>query len=588
MSSFEVVRARFTDAGVGEAALKEPKLTNWPVVYTIDNRREVYVGETLNASARMAQHLQRADRQELEQLRVVVDPEFNKSACLDLESHLIQLFAGEGRMTVLNRNSGIVDANYFRRDEYRAKFDDIFEELRREGLFELTRAEIVNSDLFKYSPFKALNEGQAAALENIVESLIASLEQDAATTIVVQGDPGTGKTIIAIYLMKLIADIAAWRDVDAGDEGSVFSDFFLEGNRERFQGVRVGLVVPQQSLRATLKTVFKKTPGLTESMVMDPYQAASVEDRFDVLIVDEAHRLSQRSTQGSGVRNAQYSRITENLFGSDDLTKTQLDWIREVSAHQILLVDAEQAIRPGDLPRETLSALTRQAKRENRWFGLHSQMRVSAGDDYVGYIRSIFSNEHPDPTPQAFGEYRLEFFDDAGEMHDEILRLNETHELSRLLAGYGWKWVSKNDKSKFDIEIDGRAWKWNVADKDWVASNTSPYEVGSIHVIQGYDLNYAGVIVGPELRFDTARERMVLDRSRYFDQRGKQNNRQLGITYSDDDVLEYVLNIYGVLLTRGIRGTFVYVTDPELREHLRPFFSFGGSTRYVPESGLPQ
>ena len=98
-------------------------------------------------------------------------------------------------------------------------------------------------------------------------------------------------------------------------------------------------------------------------------------------------------------------------------------------------------------------------------------------------------------------------------------------------------------------------------------------EVGSIHTVQGYDLNYAGVIIGADLGFDPVTQKMVFNRENYHDKKGKENNPRLGIVYTDEDLLDYVKNIYRVLLTRGIRGTFVYVVDPYLREYLRPFFS---------------
>ena len=98
------------------------------------------------------------------------------------------------------------------------------------------------------------------------------------------------------------------------------------------------------------------------------------------------------------------------------------------------------------------------------------------------------------------------------------------------------------------------------------------HEVGSIHTIQGYDLNYAAVIIGADLVFDPEASEIRIDRTNYFDTKGKENNRVLGITYSDEDLLRYIRNIYGVLLTRGIRGTFVHICDPELRKYLGKFF----------------
>lgn len=95
----------------------------------------------------------------------------------------------------------------------------------------------------------------------------------------------------------------------------------------------------------------------------------------------------------------------------------------------------------------------------------------------------------------------------------------------------------------------------------------------SIRTIQGYDLNYAGVIIGRDLRYDRERQALVFDRNHYYDAKGKENNRVRGISYTDEDILRFVRNIYCVLLTRGMLGTYVYVCDPDLREHLRPYLT---------------
>lgn len=102
-------------------------------------------------------------------------------------------------------------------------------------------------------------------------------------------------------------------------------------------------------------------------------------------------------------------------------------------------------------------------------------------------------------------------------------------------------------------------------------SPTSINEVGSIHTAQGYDLNFAGVIIGPDLRYDPVARRLFIVRDSYFDTKRKSNNKMLGFEYTDEDLLTYIANIYAVLLTRGIRGTYVYVCDPELRKYLADF-----------------
>ena len=109
---------------------------------------------------------------------------------------------------------------------------------------------------------------------------------------------------------------------------------------------------------------------------------------------------------------------------------------------------------------------------------------------------------------------------------------------------------------------------WNRTDKDWINSPTSIDEVGSIHTVQGYDLNYAGVIIGPDLRLDPKSGEVRFHRESYFDRKGKENLTKLGRKVTDDELREFVINIYRVLLTRGILGTYVYVCDPALRDYV--------------------
>ena len=197
-------------------------------------------------------------------------------------------------------------------------------------------------------------------------------------------------------------------------------------------------------------------------------------------------------------------------------------------------------------------------------------MRVRAGEDCVDYIQQVL---HPGAfesglTPRRFEDYEFRMFNNLDSMRKRIVELEDSHGLARLLAGYAWDWKSKSDRNAFDIEIDGCRLRWNSTATDWINAPGSINEVGSIHTVQGYDLNFAGVIIGPELRYDPVGRRLFIDRAAYRDKKGKENNPLLGKVYTDDDLLRYVVNIYGVLLTRGMLGTLVYVCDADLRAHL--------------------
>lgn len=580
-SNFRVEPIPFSPRGVDAwTGLDDQRFRNWPVVYTLDDERSVYVGETGDAMKRLRDHLASESKQGLRKARVVIGDEFNKSVCLDLESYLINLFMGDGELKVLNGNFGQVDRDYFRRDHYQKSFGEIFDALREQGLFARSLPEIENRDLFKLSPFKALTPDQASAVEDIVEGLISGLGSGSSTLSLVEGEPGTGKTVVAIYLMKLLRDIGRARVDDPVDEDARFAAFFEQARIELMRDLRIGLVVPQQSLRLSIARVFAKTPGLERAMVLSPFQVGGTAEHFDLLVVDEAHRLNQRAAQASGPLNAMFRDITVQLFGADDLAKTQLDWVRAKSNHQILFVDSLQTVRPADLPSEHLAAVALEARRNKLHQRLRTQHRIRrAGEDYVAYVRSMLAGNAPAPKPDRFEPYDLRFFDDLKPMREEILRRDASEGLARLLAGYAWEWKSKSDPDAADIEIDDLELQWNRTDKDWVASAGSLEEVGSIHTIQGYDLNYAGVIVGPDLGYDMSERRLIFNRERYFDRQGMRNNNQLGIRYGDKDILAYVRNIYAVLLTRGILGTFVYVCDPQLREYVRPYFTCADAPR---------
>ncbi|MDO5634400.1 MAG: DUF2075 domain-containing protein [Micrococcus sp.] len=562
------------------------QLSNWPAVYVIDNQRQVYVGETTNVAARRRQHWDDPKKSALTTMRVVLHEKFNKSAALDLESFLIQRIGGDSGRQSLNGNLGLRQHDYYRREEYRELFEEIFERLLAEKVFSQSREQIINSTLFKLSPFKSLTADQEASLAEIVRGILAAEDPAAVGPFVVQGGPGTGKTVLGVFLMKLLADLARLlEDPDEADLSTdeAFHSIFTPDNHERLRrhlvgnDLKIGIVVPQQSLRRSLQKVFRTTPGLHPNMVMDPWDVGKKkhEEMYDVLIVDEAHRLNLRASQSSGMQNALFPQINADLFGRDDLAYTQLDWIIDRSHHQILLLDPLQTVRPADLDRRTVDGLLDRARTEHRYHALTSQLRVEASDDYVDFFGALLRGHGP--AAPGLGEYELRMFTDFGAMHQKILKRNEQHGLARLAAGYAWPWQSKPTKSNpdpvdWDIELDGVRLPWNRTDKEWVTSPGAEHEVGSIHTLQGYDLNYTGVVIGPDLVWNEAEQRVQFVRPDYFDKRGKRDNVQLGRTYTDEDLREYVINIYNVLLTRGVRGTYLYVVDPGLRAQFARWF----------------
>lgn len=571
---FEIERLPFDAEGIDRGSREIVRFRDWPVVYTLNDAQRVYVGESMSAVKRMRQHLENEQKRSLTTMRLVLSEEFNKSVCLDLESRLIELVHGDGQFVVLNRNTGIVDVGYYMRESYQRAFDEIFDELRQHGLLQRSVRQIENTELFKYSPFKSLNHDQHAAVEQILQGLVRDLEQDRRGVSVVRGEPGTGKTIVAMYLLKMLCDIGSHPADDEVDPDEMFSEFFQDETRELLEGLELAFVIPGESLRGTVKKVISRIPGMRRVFVGTAFQVAEQDKQFDLVVVDEAHRLTQYGAQAHGTLTKQYGEITQRLFGEMDPTKNQLDWLRKTSRMVLLMLDQEQSVRPMDIPRAELDVVVREAAERDRLHPLVTQMRAAGGNDYIRYARQLMSQTPPD-RHLGFGEYEFTMYDDMAQMVQRIRDLEAQHGLCRMVAGFAWDWTSrasrKEKRTAHDFVIDGVALTWNGTTSDWLGSRTSADEVGSIHTLQGYDLNYAGVIIGPDLRFDPQTQRLYADRDHYRDKKGKASNRKRGQETTDDDLLRYITNIYSVLLTRGMRGTFVYVCDPELRRHLSRF-----------------
>lgn len=565
MTGFEIKRFDFEAHEVLGETVKDNRLSDWPVVYTIDNDRFIYVGESQHVDKRMAQHLKDEKKSRLRRIRVVVDETFNRSVCHDLESTLIRWLSGDEKKKykLLNGNVGITNANYYRRDEYRETFRDIFDQLQAEGVFKSSIAEIENSDLFKLSPYKALNPEQEAVVEVVMEGLAADIESGVSSFSVIQGDPGTGKTIVAIYLLKLMRDLAEFTRDDEEPE-SRLGELFVDGNHQLFRDLRIGLVIPQGSLRSSIEKVFKKVPALAGVRILNAFAVGDSDQGWDILLVDEAHRLTQYAAQSSGPLNGRYKKITTKLFGEPlNPSKNQLDWIRAKAKHTILMLDTEQAVRPADIEPEVFERAITEASRSGRRYHLMSQMRVAGGNDYIEFVRKLFSDTPPSSVPD-FGNYDFRIYTNFAQMRADLRRREEESGLARLVAGYAWDWESRYDPQVYDITIAGESMRWNGTKKDWINSADAAEEVGSIHTVQGYDLNYAGVIIGGDLRRDPATSVLRADRQAYRDSAGKVNNDLRQRKTTDDDLLRYIRNIYRVLMTRGMRGTYVYATDPHV------------------------
>ena len=543
--------------------------SDWPVVYILNNKHEAYVGETTDVSIRSNQHWANEVRKKLDKINIIADETFNKSSILDLESFLIKYMSADNQFKLQNGNNGLQNHNYYQREMYETKFREIWLQLKSKGLVKNDLKVIANSDLFKYSPYKALTVDQYMIVNSILSDLSKLVNKKEPGTFVVEGGAGTGKTILGIYILKLLvqAKDSSQIEIEEDQVEQNLSEILKINNA--VDDLRIGLVIPMENLRTTLKKVFKSIKGLNSNMVLSPHDVGKDDTIYDLLIVDEAHRLRRRKNL------TQYKTFDDNNrrmnLGNEG---TELDWILLKSKYQIFFYDENQSIKPTDIRKEDFEKIMNRKNYHS--YSLTTQLRcLLGGNEYIDYIKAIFSSKPPKKKID-FKKYDLKIFDNVNEMVEDIKKKDSEYGLCRNIAGYAWRWnskgkhmpldstISRDYEGIFDLDIDGYKYIWNSQAYDWINSKNAINEIGSIHTTQGFDLNYTGLIIGNELKYDLDRNEFVLDRKNYYDVKGKSDT-------TDEELLKYLLNIYTTMMSRGMLGTYIYVCDSGLKEYLKRF-----------------
>jgi uncharacterized protein len=535
----------------------------WPLVYFIQNegKRVAYVGESTNFSNRIKNHLANPKKSNaFNKISIIGSDKFNKSATLDIESKLIQYISSEGTYELQNGNHGLINHNYYQQDLYKNLFIDIWRKLIENKIVSKSLEEIENSELFKYSPYKSLNEDQY----NSVLEIIEALTEKKSSKIFIKGSAGTGKTILATYLIKLLGSDVSDTNMDDFSDNEIQEINLIRAYKIKYPKAEIGFVVAMSSLRKTLQNVFRKIPELKSSMIISPSDTFKKE--YDLLIVDEAHRLRQYKNIGwMGV-----FKKNNRKLGLDD-TGTELDWIIANSKNQIFFYDSAQSVKPSDIPSSHFDKLLSEPNTIE--IELKSQMRSNGGNDYITFVDDLLNIKRENKNFYNPDNYDVVVFDSMKDMYEQLSIKEEKHGLCRLIAGYSWPWLSdpkkkpKPDLNAIDIAIDGVELQWNKTDKDWINSEDSFNQVGCIHTTQGYDLNYTGVIFGEEISFNKVTQQIEIDKSKYFDKNGKRGLEDI------EELKEYIINIYKTIMFRGIKGVYIYACDKNLREYFKEHIS---------------
>lgn len=385
--------------------------------------------------------------------------------------------------------------------------------------------------LLQGKPEFVLLDDQKVAYETILQA-----DARAATrkqVVIVQGGPGTGKSVVAINLLgALISRKRNARYVSKNAAPRAVYEAKLAGT---FTRTRIG-------------NLFSGSGAFVND---EP-------DTYDTLVVDEAHRLNEKS----------------GLFRN--LGDNQIRELIRSARCTVFFIDDDQRVTVHDIGHtEELRARAREFDAAVTELELSSQFRCNGADGYLAWLDNTLDIRPTANTTLDTAEFDFRVFDSPSELHDLIDLKNRTNNRSRVVAGYCWTWPSKRDPQAWDIELPafGYRRRWNL-DKDgslWIVTPGSVEQVGCVHTCQGLELDYVGVIIGPDLVYREAR--IVTDATKRAP--SDQSVKGLkGMSKDDPDRARQladtiVKNTYRTLMTRGMKGCYVYCTDAPLAAYLR-------------------
>lgn len=354
--------------------------------------------------------------------------------------------------------------------------------------------------------------------------------------LVVEGGPGTGKTVVAINLL-----------VDLMNLG--YASMYVTKNSAPRN-------VFEQKLKGKYKStyinhLFKGSGSFYDSM----------KDEINCLIVDESHRLQEKS--------GMFKNKGEN----------QIKEIINAAQFSIFFIDESQKVTSSDVG--SIEMIKRYADELDADYDiayLASQFRCNGSDGYLAWLDDVLDIRDTANFDFSDLDYDYDFkvFDNPNDMFNSIKEKNDINNKSRVVAGYCWEWIKdgKNDTNIFDITIPeynfNKSWNLNNT-TTWAIDENSINEIGCIHTCQGLEFDYVGVIIGEDLRYEN--DMVVTD----FNKRANSDQSLKGLKSkakkNDEEALKEVdkiiRNTYKTLMTRGMKGCYVYCCDKALSEYLK-------------------
>lgn len=373
---------------------------------------------------------------------------------------------------------------------------------------------------------------QKVVYENIL-SLSTKCQKDGKKrTIIVEGGPGTGKTVVAINLLA---------------ELTKRNQFVQYVSKNAAPRTVYGYKLKGTMKKSSVDNLFKGSGCYTEAPM----------NSVGTILADEAHRLNEKS--------GMFQNMGEN----------QIKEIIHASRCSVFFIDESQRVTTSDIG--SIAEIEKWAERENSEvikMELVSQFRCNGSDGYLAWIDDVLQIRDTANYDLEGIDYDIRICDSPKEMEHIIIEKNRIRNRARILAGYCWNWPkdTRNDVNYHDIKIGDYGISWNLDGGDAFAINPdSVHEAGCIHTSQGLEFDYVGVIIGDDMRYENGE--IVTD----YSKRAKTDQSMKGIKgLAKDDpekasqlADEIIKNTYRTLMTRGMKGCYVYCTDSELAAYLK-------------------
>ncbi|WP_088815401.1 MULTISPECIES: DUF2075 domain-containing protein [Listeria] len=521
-------------------------------IYRSTKSKQMYIGQTKHFTTRNKQHYSckegKFSKAHFDKVIVLLSYYFNGSALDDVENQLIIYFLADNPNTrkqmiqydnieIINKTKGNSTSEYKEREKIASEVIlPFWEELYAKHWVQVpTLEELRNKVLVKYSPIKELTTQQM--------ELIDEIEANSHKSYVINGDAGTGKTVLLTHLVAKLAS---------------------EKKTQRIA------VVLQPNWIKTAKEIFSVYGYKNSNLELTTStKLINSGEHYDVVIVDESHKLSRKFAK----QMATFNNVYRGKFSQDN---NHLESIKKIGQQIILMYDVLQAIRPANITRAQFLEATEGF--EKRYLTTQFRIQTSGeksytSDDFINGIKfllykdtGLLSQTNFDPnfnravfqdnTSDAyFGYFEEEPLRNLIDWIEEDRNFNPEH-INRVLAGLVEPWKQSDGKESsithwHEGDIKRR---WNSTQENWVYSDEEDAEdqIGSVFAVQGVDLNKCGVLIGNDIQVDE-NGYLYGEPNHFFNVNGKFSDKEKSPEYAKEFTL-FVLNIYYILMTRGIDG----------------------------------